>query len=322
MLFSISLPSEVSGDGNESEDSFVVINNGEEETADNEIHTDQEVLETETYDSEEVNVEQQTLENEVLEAIRQAGLDDKFWVQKIQGEFQIERLDQLKNVTEQQVIDFLESTKDLIQTDLRQVIVNLVGLDINRTETKGPKASIGKSILLSGNIQGKEGLTQHMSAAEFVRYLENGVACRGIYLRGDSDESFDVKEKLIDVRDDLQFSESQSIYPVYQREFSSRDAMQTFLNDICKSVCDSTTSLEKDISEIGLDNPTGCDSREDSFVGYVHYKLVPVVSVDLSVGLVDLRSEVIDTLQEVEQVLKVVDYTSSGHFDGFFKKFE
>ena len=331
MLFSISLSSEVSGDGNESEASFVILDHGEEETASNEIHTDQEILETETCDSTDVNVEQQTLENEVLEAIRQAGLDDKFWVKKIIDEFQVESLDQLKNVTKEQVINFLESTKDPIQAFLRQVFVNLLGIDISPLETKRSKDSSIKSTLLSDSSSEKDSTGQNelteremgVSATELVRFLENGVVCRGVdlYLNPHSDESVEIKEKVIDVTEDLLFCDVQSIYPVHHRKFTSRAAMQTFLSDIGNYKSNSKTSMEKGISDIGLQDHTGCEVGEDSFVGYVHYKLVPVASVDLTADQIYLRTEVIESLQVVEQALKVSGYLPSCHFDGFFEKY-
>ena len=331
MLFSISLSSEVSGDGNESEASFVILDHGEEETASNEIHTDQEILETETCDSTDVNVEQQTLENEVLEAIRQAGLDDKFWVKKIIDEFQVESLDQLKNVTKEQVINFLESTKDPIQAFLRQVFVNLLGIDISPLETKRSKDSSIKSTLLSDSSSEKDSTGQNelteremgVSATELVRFLENGVVCRGVdlYLNPHSDESVETKEKVIDVTEDLLFCDVQSIYPVHHRKFTSRAAMQTFLSDIGNYKSNSKTSMEKGISDIGLQDHTGCEVGEDSFVGYVHYKLVPVASVDLTADQIYLRTEVIESLQVVEQALKWSGYLPSCHFDGFFEKY-
>ena len=160
MLFSITLSSELSGDGSESEASFVILNPGDDETTNNEIHTDQDILETVTPDSEDVNKQQHSLENEILEAIRQAGLDDMYWIKKILNEFKVESLDKLKNVTEQQVRDFLESIHDPVQTHLHRVFAKLVGIDISRTETKGSKASSVKSVPLSDSSSEKEGTRQ------------------------------------------------------------------------------------------------------------------------------------------------------------------
>ena len=67
------------------------------------MHRTQEIPETEICQSEEVNVKRETLENEILEAIRQAGLDDKFWIKKIREEFKVDTVEELRNVTKDQV---------------------------------------------------------------------------------------------------------------------------------------------------------------------------------------------------------------------------
>ena len=248
------------------------------------------------------------------------------WVKKIVNELQIESLDKLKNVTEQQVKDFLESINNPIQTSLRQVFAKFVGVGISSPEAKLPKAGSVESVLLSDSSSEKEGTKQHeltdrkicMSAAELLRLSENSVVFRGtdLYLNEATDESVEMKERVFDVRDHLQFSNAQSNWSVHQHKFTSREAMQTFLNDIGK-----TTTMEKGVSEIVVEDPTGCESREDRFLGYTHYKMVPVVSVELTADQVDLTPEVIDSLQVVEQSLKLPDHLSSNHFDEFFEKY-
>ena len=94
------------------------------------VNINQETLETELCQSEEVDVQRETLKNEILEAIRQAGLDDKFWIKKIREEFEVKTIDQLKNVTKDKVEVFLQNTEITIQSRLRPVFSNLIGVDV------------------------------------------------------------------------------------------------------------------------------------------------------------------------------------------------
>ena len=93
------------------------------------------MAETELCQSEEVIVKRETLENEILEAIKQAGLDDKFWVKKIREESKVETVEELKNVPKDQVELFLQNTEITIQSRLRPVFSNLIGVDVSSTET-------------------------------------------------------------------------------------------------------------------------------------------------------------------------------------------
>ena len=129
------------------------------------IGTDQEISKTGACDSEEVNVYQETLENEILEAIRQAGLDDKFWIKKIQKELKVKTVEELKNVTKEQAEVFLQNTEATIQSLLRPVFSNLMGIDVSDRE------SAGSNVFPEADI----------SVSEVFKLIENSVVCRGIY---------------------------------------------------------------------------------------------------------------------------------------------
>ena len=94
-----------------------------------------EIAETELCQSEEVDVKRETLENEILETIRKAGLDDKFWIKKIREVFKVETVEELRNVTKDQVEVFLQNTEITIQSRLRPVFSNLIGVDVSSRET-------------------------------------------------------------------------------------------------------------------------------------------------------------------------------------------
>ena len=140
MVFSTTLPAEVEADEKESyssgEDSFVIINEEPEtENAGDVVDTDQGIPKTEACDSGDVNINRETLENEIHEAIRQAGLDDKFWMKKIRKEFKVETVEELKNVTREQIEVFLQNTETTIQSFLRPVFSNFIGVDLSSRET-------------------------------------------------------------------------------------------------------------------------------------------------------------------------------------------
>ena len=124
--------------------SFVILDGEEEQRKEEDsarqtskaeyIQNNQEISETEICQSEEVNIKRETLENEILEAIRQAGLDDKFWIKKIREEFKVETVEELKNVTKEQIEVFLQNTETTIQSRLRPVFSNLIGVDVLNRE--------------------------------------------------------------------------------------------------------------------------------------------------------------------------------------------
>ena len=125
--------------------SFVILDEEEEQRREEDsaretrkaedIQSHQEIPEPEICQSEEVNVNRETLENEILEAIRQAGLDDKFWIKKIREEFKVESVEELKNVTKEQVEVFLLNTEITIQSRLHPVFSNLIGVNVLSRKT-------------------------------------------------------------------------------------------------------------------------------------------------------------------------------------------
>ena len=363
------------------------------------MHRTQEIPETEICQSEEVNVKRETLENEILEAIRQAGLDDKFWIKKIREEFKVETVEELKNVTKDQVELFLQNTEITIQSRLRPVFSNLVGVDVSSRETvtsesvdvehvkleiiNSQKVDVGRKddvkhesteeypssvaltergvdenveVIYSQNDREWTSTTEptstgsnqveallqsigsldeeslrHMfadsmgfsffpgtsiSGPEFIRSVDNGVLCRGIYFSEDIDKLVVDRELATNISDDVVFSEEYLEQPLHHKEFTSRESMYRFIDHIDKNV-----SMGMNILGIDLVDTVGQIDEADSYVGCVHYQFVPVVSAQFSLDQLSLRPEVISALQDVEQVLKMADYLPGDHFGEFFEKF-
>ena len=394
------------GDEEEESLSFVVLDEEAEQREQEDLtretskaedmHRTQEIPETEICQSEEVNVKRETLENEILEAIRQAGLDDKFWIKKIREEFKVETVEELRNVTKDQVELFLQSTEITIQSLLQPVFSNLIGVDISNRETvtsesadvehvklemiNSQKVDVGQKddakhestdeypnrvaftergvdenvqVIYSQN--DREGTTTteptstggnqvealpqsigsldqeslrnifadsmgfsvfpgaSIPAPEVVRSVDNGVLCRGIYFTEDIDRLVVDRELVINVSDDVVFSEEYLEQPMHHREFTSRESMYRFIDHIDKNV-------SKEMNILGIDTG-GRIGDADSFIGCVHYQFVPVVSAQLSPDQLDLRPEVISALQDVEHALKLSDYLPGDHFFEFFEKF-
>ena len=109
---------EVPTDENDEELSFVILN--EDECAG--------MAEAEANISEEVNVDQETVENEIHEILLAEGLEDRQWVKKVQDGLSVDTIAKLKNVTKEQIDNFLLSIEKPFQTNLQSALYRLIGL--------------------------------------------------------------------------------------------------------------------------------------------------------------------------------------------------
>ena len=363
MVFSSTPLLEATGDGNESsssgEDSFIFIDEEDERN-----DADQEPSNTETFNSEDVDVNQETLENKIVEAIRQAGLDDKFWIKKFREEFKVESIEELKNVTKEQVEVFLQNTETAIALRLRPVFSKLIGIDaleresaheselsqinlkegrnVNETDsTRSGSEECGdgdvekcefepenqnNEVLLQENQEKLDNFLAsvdlnvfpepNISVSEVLRLVENSVVCRGICFSQDMEKLVAEKELVIHGNSDVLLGNVLPQHSMCHQKFTSRELMHRFIDHI-----DKNASISEVMNIFGLDfvDIVGCAGAADSFVGSVHYQLVPVVLVQLLPHA--LRPEVISVLQNVEGSLKLSDYLPGNHFEEFFEKY-
>ena len=149
--------------------------------------------------------------------------------------------------------------------------------------------------------------------------IENSGVCNGIYFSKNIDKLVEDREMVTNVSDDAVFTPAYLEQPLYHREFTARESLRMFSDHIDKNV--SGVSMGMNIFGIDLADTVGCASAADSFVGCVHYQLVPVVSVQLSANELNLRPDVISALQNIERSLRLSDYLPGSHFDEFFVKY-
>ena len=313
MVFSTTLPSEVAGDEmvsySSGEDSFVIINE-EPNTgnAEDVVDADQEISKTEACDSGDVNINRETLENEILEAIRQAGLDDKFWIKKIREEFKVETVEELKNVTKEQVEQFLQNTETTIQSRLCPVFSNLMGVEILSRESVNSESvdvEIAKPNIRSSQRDDK---IDTKRADEPESKISEG---RPIY-ETVKEEGSDVNVEVVYSREGLVVTPEVTVGPDHCSDGSTKPEMnraklhdaerelenQKILNYICQAV-----------EEAGLDDKVWVPEIQENLnlKNAGQLKSLSREKVEVYLQSVDAAEQ--DRLREVFEKLLLVDYS-------------
>ena len=160
----------------------------------------------------------ETVEDEIREAFKEAGLDDNVWVQKIEKGFKLESVEQLKNVTEEQLEVFLKPISTPTQMVLRKILEKVIKVNIAKRNVKE------KSHARSTDV----------TAAEAVRTIEGGVLCRGIFLCENTKQLVQERKMVIDVNENLDFRATRSVHEILHNEFTFDHIMQTFVNHLDK----------------------------------------------------------------------------------------
>ena len=244
-----------------------------------------------------------SVETEIREAIKQAGLDDDVWVRKIKEGFKLETLEQLKFVIEEQVEVFLKPIAIPIQSVLIQVFEKV---------TKINMAKLNKPEELPSQ-------RSDVTAAEAVRSVKGGVLCQGIFLSEDVNELVQEQEVVIDVSENLEFKETRSVHEIFHNEFTCKETMQMFVNHLDKHLPERSASIGVNIWGVSLDKASLSSCQTKNQVSSVHYQRIPVATVDIPSSQIHLRPEVVTALQHVEKSLKKADYEPKDHFKDFFK---
>ena len=293
---------------------------GDEDDTDDEIFEDAEPFEIidsaelETIDN--IDKTDKSIESEICEAISDAGLDENVWVPNIQNEFKFENFESLKSVNKEKVEEFVEAEHSSFHEPLRQAFTNLTGVDLRKTEDVVRPKEVSTA---PSQIPLRMG--RNLTASQTVRSLENGAVCRGIYFSEDIDEMTKEREVVFDVRNDLQFKSVSFVQPMFLHEFNSKDTMQVFIQNIDKHIAARSVSTGVNVWGIGIEEDSGGRGREGSYTCSVEYQLVPIQSVKLDPGDIELTAEVISALQGIEQSLKSTDYAPGDHFNAFFEKY-
>ena len=169
----------------------------------------------------------ETVEDEIREAFKEAGLDDNVWVQKIEKGFKLESVEQLKSVTEEQVEVFLKPIQAPIQSVLVQVFEKVTTIDVAKLNISEKPRTRRSDI----------------TAAEAVRSVQGGVLCQGIFFSENVDHLVQEHEMVIDVSEKLEFKETRSVHEIFHNEFTCKETMQTFVNHLDKYLSERSASI-------------------------------------------------------------------------------
>ena len=250
-----------------------------------------------------------SMESEIREAIKQAGLDDNVWVRKIKEGFKLESVEQLKSVTEEQVEVFLKPIQAPIQSVLVQVFEKVTPIDVAKLNISEKSRTRRSDI----------------TAAEAVRSVQGGVLCQGIFFSENVDHLVQEREMVIDVSEKLEFKETRSVREIFHNEFTCKETMQTFVNHLDKCLSERSASIGLNICGVSLDScGLNCEKETpvmelENYLSSVHYQKIPVATVDIRPNEIQLKPEVISALQHVEKSVKKFDYEPHNHFKDFFK---
>ena len=253
----------------------------------------------------------ETVEDEIREAFKQAGLDDNVWVRKIEKGFKLESVEQLRNVTEEQLEVFLKPISTPTQMVLRKILEKVIKVNIAKRNVKE------KSHARSTDV----------TAAEAVRTIEGGVLCRGIFLCENTKQLVQERKMVIDVNENLDFRATRSVHEILHNEFTFDHIMQTFVNHLDKHLSERSASIGVNMWGVSLEKAIANSMKGSSvcetgnYISSVHYQIIPVTTVHISPNDIRLRAEVITELQGIEKSLKRRGYKAEDHFKDFFKTY-
>ena len=175
------------------------------------------------------------------------------------------------------------------------------------------------------------GVKENWTAAEAVRKIQAGVLCKGVYASGDLGDVMYEKERVINVKDSLEFSGTVSSHEPFHRTFSSQEMTAKFVRNTDKTQYSGGLSAKVGfmaVAEGGFDAASDKEQeaktqkeRQTSFLSVVYCDKVPVNGVDIELKHVELTPEALESLQNIEQSLVQCNYESKAHFHEFFETF-
>ena len=278
----------------------------------------------------------ETYETNVRNILRKAGLDDGVWAVTIQEGFTINSIDELRNISDEQIEAFLKTLESSDQEILRKVFAEIVAFGKSKVSenVRQNESSSGQSQSASDqrpaepNIRPSEErfsfraqltVGGNFSAARVVRSVQNGALCRGVYFSRDIRQVVQNRDLVVDVSSDLVECKLASLpTEILHAEFTSKEAMYSFVTHIDKYMYYRPGSSRVATRANDQGNET---HSQDKYVSSVHYQLFPVMLVNLPIEKIQLKSEVIAALQEIEKSLEASNYQSGDHFMHFFEKY-
>ena len=63
------------------------------------------------------------------------------------------------------------------------------------------------------------------------------------------------------------------------------------------------------------------EKKFENYVSNSHYQFVPVKAIHLTKKVIDLKPEVVKAIQNIEKIIKLMQYNSRDHFYEFFKTY-
>ena len=265
-------------------------------------------------------------EKEIQKLVIEAGLDEKHWVPKVRELFRNESLGFAQVPNRENLEGFLKYVKNPAQNlALRVVLSKFTGIDvtemnIGRQETElSTEASSAQFIPLMKGTNIQEGA--HLEDAhEVFKSVQRGLLSRGVYFSKNLEKLSKERDHVIDAKGNLNFKAVSQIPTVIHHEFSSKMVWETFERNIDKHMQTRSISVGKNIWGINI-SETFSDRESETFASSIHYQMVPVRCLYLTSSSMELRPEVISSLQAVESSLKRDNYEPREHFKNFFYKY-
>ena len=160
-----------------------------------------------------------------------------------------------------------------------------------------------------------------MTASDLVRLIEGGKLCQGIFLSENLETVVQARERVIDVKDNVEFKDVTWGPEIVHHSFNSKIATKAFAENIEKH----TPTAFSNAILFGVDIEAKYAERfggeGQNYLSSVHYQLFPSESVHLGSNHIELRPEVINTLQNIEKSIERSAFAFKGHFGQFFEQY-
>ena len=162
---------------------------------------------------------------------------------------------------------------------------------------------------------------ENMTASDLVRLIEGGKLCQGIFLSDNLETVVQARERVIDVKDNVEFKGVTRGLEIVHHTFNSEIATKVFADNIEKR----TPTAFSNAILFGVDIEAKYAERfggeGHTYLSSVHYQLFPAESIQLGSNHVELRSEVINAWQNIEKSIEESAFAFQGHFGQFFEQY-
>ena len=161
----------------------------------------------------------------------------------------------------------------------------------------------------------------NITASNLVRLIEGGKLCQGIFLSENLDTVVQARQRVTDVKDNVEFKGVTWGPEIVHHTFNSKIATKAFAENIEKH----TPTAFSNAILFGVDIEAKYAERfggeGQNYLSSVHYQLFPSESVHLDSSHVELRSEVINALQNIEKSIEQSAFAFQGYFGQFFEQY-